>query len=483
MSGQLRLLQIACSAKSRTRNITLTRASREDPLPFNIMGGADNGYGIFVSSIEERAEALGIRVGDELIQINNVTIRGQTLSKTFELLRGSTHLVLIVKSNFLGHYECLNSTAPLLPVQIGTTEYSESEKSQHHRLLLQHNQNTKTKHRIKKAIWRMIKKDSVDGGNDRSDANSVDESISSRNLASRRYEYAKIEYPENVLKIYRPDQSFKYLLVNKETNAREVVLLALREFNEPDRASAREYALFQVSCVQPTEKQFMLKQTRLPDHLDCLAERIPLGARYYIKRSDSTDPLVPNEMLPDLYKESEVTLLQLNPVELALQLTLEDYAAFRQIEMTEFIDDLFQLDSKFGMPNLSLFAELVNRETFWVVSEILNEAGSAQRRGQIIKRFIKVAIQCRDCRNFNSMFAIISGLGHSAVSRLKGTWDKMSRKYSRLFLEMQELMDPSRNMGKYRSLLAQSQGQTPMIPFYPVVKKVWNNHAVGGKFV
>lgn len=68
-------------------------------------------------------------------------------------------------------------------------------------------------------------------------------------------------------------------------------------------------------------------------------------------------------MLPDLHKESEVSLLQLNPVELALQLTLEDYAAFRQIEMTEFIDELFTLDSRFGMPNLSLFAELVNRET------------------------------------------------------------------------------------------------------------------------
>lgn len=95
-----------------------------------------------------------------------------------------------------------------------------------------------------------------------------------------------------MLKIFRPDQSFKYLLVNKETTAREVVLLALREFNDLVNANAREYALFQVSCVQPTEKQFMLKQTRLPDSLDCLAERIPLGARYYVKRSDSTDPLV-----------------------------------------------------------------------------------------------------------------------------------------------------------------------------------------------
>ena len=67
----------------------------------------------------------------------------------------------------------------------------------------------------------------------------------------------------------------------------------------------------------------ILKQGRLPDTLDSLAERIPLGARYYIKRSDSSDPLVPAEQIHELTKEGEVTFLHLNPVELAFQLTLE----------------------------------------------------------------------------------------------------------------------------------------------------------------
>lgn len=70
------------------------------------------------------------------------------------------------------------------------------------------------------------------------------------------------------------------------------------------------------------------------------------------------------------------------------------------------------------------------------------------------------------------MFAIISGLGHAAVSRLRLTWEKLPSKYQKLFTDLQDLMDPSRNMSKYRQLIsAELLAQHPIIPFYPVVKK------------
>ena len=47
----------------------------------------------------------------------------------------------------------------------------------------------------------------------------------------------------------------------------------------------------------------------------------------------------------------------------------------------------------------------------------------------------------------------------------------MPTKYQRLFNEMQQLMDPSRNMSRYRNLLNGDEVQPPVIPFYPVVKK------------
>ena len=38
-----------------------------------------------------------------------------------------------------------------------------------------------------------------------------------------------------------------------------------------------------------------------------------------------------------------MNLLQLNPVEVSTQLMVEDFTIFRQIEATEYVDDLFEL--------------------------------------------------------------------------------------------------------------------------------------------
>jgi len=36
-------------------------------------------------------------------------------------------------------------------------------------------------------------------------------------------------------------------------------------------------------------------------------------------------------------------------------------------------------------------------------------------------------------KNFNSMFAIISGLDHKTVQRLQATWERVSDKYKNIF--------------------------------------------------
>jgi Rap guanine nucleotide exchange factor 2 len=86
---------------------------------------------------------------------------------------------------------------------------------------------------------------------------------------------------------------------------------------------------------------------------------------------------------------------------------------------------------------------------YWTINEILRETNLIQR-SKIIKQFIKIASKtkriskgkslflfhlecCKEMKNFNSMFAIISGLDHKTVQRLQATWERVPDKYKNIF--------------------------------------------------
>lgn len=138
----------------------------------------------------------------------------------------------------------------------------------------------------------------------------------------------------------------------------------------------------------------------------CLGSEFCVFHRYYLKNNMETETLCSDEDAQELLRESQISLLQLSTVEVATQLSMRNFELFRNIEPTEYIDDLFKLKSKTSCANLKKFEEVINQETFWVASEILRETNQLKRM-KIIKHFIKIALHCRECKNFNSMFAII----------------------------------------------------------------------------
>lgn len=565
MEGQLRLLHIAAYHKARTRVTTLTRSSRDEDLNFTIMGGYEQGCGVFVSNVvkKSKAEDIGLKRGDQILEVNGNSFEHVSYNRAQEILMGTTHLSITVRSNLLAFKEMLQAQDSTSPRPRTTRRKVVSDISKLAGMTADPRARLSTvdlicsnvvdqvdsavlpspmkekkdgmkggfltlgpKRRLQKALIKMnllpknmnffddtlssgshdsadsgalIGQSQTNAGAQLDSSSSTSSSLSNlsmtklstaplsitNNMASSStkesglyhshsnpdlttlyYEdFRASDFPEHVLKVYKADQICKYLLINKETTAHEVVMLALQEFGIHESSS--NFSLCEVSVGEGG----MIKQRRLPDQLQNLAERIGLSSRYYLKTNGVTETLVPDEMAPDLIRESQVHFLQLNANEIAIQLTFQDFCVFRAIEATEYIDDLFEIKSRYGKPKLKEFAELVNHEMFWVVTEICMETNMI-KRSRIVKQFIKIARHCKECKNFNSMFAIISGLGHGAVSRLRLTWEKVPTKYQRLFNDLQELMDPSRNMSKYRQLITTELiAQNPMIPFYPVVKK------------
>ena len=86
--------------------------------------------------------------------------------------------------------------------------------------------------------------------------------------------------------------------------------------------------------------------------------KLSMVCRYYIRNNMSTDTLVPDEMTGELLKDSQISFLSLNSAEIAAQLTLQDFHYFHEVEPTEYIDDLYELESKYGTPHLSRFSEV-----------------------------------------------------------------------------------------------------------------------------
>uniref|UniRef100_A0A8C2SYM5 Rap guanine nucleotide exchange factor 6 n=1 Tax=Coturnix japonica TaxID=93934 RepID=A0A8C2SYM5_COTJA len=509
MKGHLRLLNIACAAKAKWRQITLQKPSRDSPLYFSLLGGSDKGFGIFVETVEagSKAAEAGLKRGDQIMEVNGQNFENITFAKALEILRNNTHLSITVKTNIFVFKELLcrigqeKNGIPHIPkiAEKKNNRYSIPDMPGDVEQMFPREKGNKK-----------LKANTVSGGRNRirkildktrfsilppklfrcvGVSQSQDDSIVGTRQCRHSLAIMPIpgtlsssspdllqpttsildfsnpsDIPDQVIRVFKADQQSCYIIISKDTTAKEVVSHAVNEFNltgAPDT-----YSLCEVS-VSP---EGVIKQRRLPDQFSKLADRIQLNGRYYLKNNMETETLCSDEDAQELLRESQISLLQLSTIEVATQLSMRDFELFRNIEPTEYIDDLYKLDSKTGNAHLKQFEDVINQETFWVAMEILAEPNQLKRM-KIIKHFIKIALHCRECKNFNSMFAVISGLNLAPVARLRGTWEKLPSKYEKHLRDLQDLFDPSRNMAKYRNILSSQSMQPPIIPLFPVVKK------------
>ncbi|XP_006899122.1 PREDICTED: rap guanine nucleotide exchange factor 6 isoform X4 [Elephantulus edwardii] len=508
MNGHLRLLNIACAAKAKWRQVVLQKTSREAPLYFSLNGGSEKGFGIFVEGVEPGSKAAdaGLKRGDQIMEVNGQNFENITFVKALEILRNNTHLAFTVKTNIFVFKELLSRTEQEKAGIPHIPKIAEKKSNRHSiqdvpgdiEQTAQEKANKKMKantvsggrNKIRKILDKtrfsiLPPKLFSDGGLSQSQDDSIvgtrhcrhslaimpiPGTLSSSSPDLLQPTTSMLDFtnpsdiPDQVIRVFKADQQSCYIIISKDTTAKEVVSHAVQEFGLTGASDT--YSLCEVS-VTP---EGVIKQRRLPDQFSKLADRIQLNGRYYLKNNMETETLCSDEDAQELVKESHLSMLQLSTIELAAQLSMRDFDLFRNIEPTEYIDDLFKLDSKTGNTHLKEFEDIVNQETFWVASEILTEANQLKRM-KIIKHFIKIALHCRECKNFNSMFAIISGLNLASVARLRGTWEKLPNKYEKHLQDLQDLFDPSRNMAKYRNILSSQSMQPPIIPLFPVVKK------------
>lgn len=159
----------------------------------------------------------------------------------------------------------------------------------------------------------------------------------------------------------------------------------------------------------------------------------------------------------------------LDPVEVAQQLTLIEHDIFKDIQDVEF----HHLNWKKEDPkvrrklaaNILRMVERFNTVSFWVATEIVMKT-DIKDRVVALKKFIAVAESLAQMNNFNGVMEVIAGLNLFAVERLRNTWAQIPSKMEQIVKDLNALMENRGNYKEYRNALKTIKG--PSVPYLGV---------------
>jgi CRP-like cAMP-binding protein len=180
------------------------------------------------------------------------------------------------------------------------------------------------------------------------------------------------------------------------------------------------------------------------------------------------DVEIPSPIVPKPKKGESLAVTDIDPLELARQITLIDERLFLAIRPREFLKQAWNKhDHETRAPNITKFTKNVNRMINWFSTEILKKS-AVEERAELIELFIKTAKHLFTLQNFNGVMAVLSSLHSSSISRLQQTWALVSQKQKEVFEQLTNTMSSQRNFKTYRELLATVNPSTPCVPFLAV---------------
>ncbi|XP_072368436.1 ras guanyl-releasing protein 3 [Scyliorhinus torazame] len=156
-------------------------------------------------------------------------------------------------------------------------------------------------------------------------------------------------------------------------------------------------------------------------------------------------------------KKRKASLLfdHLEPLELAEHLSFLEYKSFRRISFTDYrsyVTHRCLMDN----PTLERSIALFNGISQWLQLMVLSKQTPVQR-AVVITKFINVAQNLLQLQNFNTLMAVVGGLSHSAISRLKETCSHLAPEVTKVWSEMTELVSSNGNYCNYRKAFAECE--------------------------
>ncbi|XP_042356154.1 RAS guanyl-releasing protein 1-like isoform X2 [Plectropomus leopardus] len=149
-------------------------------------------------------------------------------------------------------------------------------------------------------------------------------------------------------------------------------------------------------------------------------------------------------------KKRKVSLLfdHLEPIELAEHLTFLEFKSFCRISFVDYQNYIRSCCMK-DIPAMERSIALCNGISQWVQLMVLSRP-TAQLRAEVFTKFIHVAQSLHLMHNYNTLMAVVGGLCHSSISRLKDTTSHVPSEVTKVLNEMTDLLSSCRNYDNYR---------------------------------
>ncbi|KAG8417777.1 Ras guanine nucleotide exchange factor bud5 [Metarhizium acridum] len=156
------------------------------------------------------------------------------------------------------------------------------------------------------------------------------------------------------------------------------------------------------------------------------------------------------------------TLLDLDPLEVARQLTIKQMSIFCSILPEELLSSQWMKKGGVDAPNVKAMSAL-STDLSNLVAETILQHSEIKKRAAIIKQWIKIAHQCLELHNYDGLMAIICTLNSSTISRLRKTWDAISTRRKEMLRHLQGIVEPAQNNKVLRTRL--HDHVPPCLPF------------------
>lgn len=169
-------------------------------------------------------------------------------------------------------------------------------------------------------------------------------------------------------------------------------------------------------------------------------------------------------LLRGMSSTSEMSIMEIDPTELARQITLLESKLYCGISAEEIIGQDFSKKCN-NAPNVRAMSVMTTRATGWYTECILNEE-DVRKRCQILKYCLKVGARFLELQNYNGLMAVMSALNSSTITRLKRTWEAVGAKSKTIYDSLNKAVNHHRNYAEYRAALRKAH--TPCLPFLGV---------------